>query len=68
MWLLSILILIPIFFLLGVNSLPAPVEKLFDLIARDDSTPPAQTVALAFLLGVGISSTPHHLFGRYLST
>ena len=68
MWLLSILILIPIFFLLGVNSLPAPVEKLFDLISRDDSSPPAQTVALAFLIGVGISSTPLHLFGRYLST
>ena len=68
MWFLSILILIPIFFLLGANSLPAPVEKLFDLVAQDDSSPPAQTVALAFLVGVLISSTPLHLFGRYLST
>jgi hypothetical protein len=68
MWLLSVLILLPILFLVFGQPLPSSIENLFELVVNDESSPPIQTVALGFLVGVGISSTPLHLFGRYLST
>ena len=68
MWLVSLLILLPIFFLIGGGTLPEPARNWIESVVQDDTMPSTQVVAVSFLIGAGISATPLHLFGRYLAT
>lgn len=68
MWLVSVVVLLPIFFLVGGGTLPEPILSWLDTVIQDDVSPSGKTIAISFAVGLGVSSTPLHLFGRYLST
>ena len=68
MWLVSLLVLIPIFFLVGGGSLPQPILNWLESVIQSDSAPSERMVAISFAIGLAVSGTPLHLFGRYLVT
>ena len=68
MWLVSVLILLPVFFFVGGGTLPVPILNWLETVIQDDRSPNPQMVAISFAIGICISGTPLHLFGRYLIT
>jgi hypothetical protein len=68
MWLVSLLVLLPIFFLVGGGNLPQPVLSWLEGVIQNDAAPSERVVAISFAVGLAVSGTPLHLFGRYLVT
>jgi hypothetical protein len=68
MFLISLLVLVPIAYVLWGRQLPVVVEDLLREYVPNDTAPSKELVAWAMLAGAAIGATPIHKLIRYLST
>ena len=68
MFLVSLVVLIPVIYLVSGQSLPFEVSQQLDKFLPTDGQPTDQYLALAFIAGAFVGATPIHVILRYMST
>ena len=68
MWLVSILVLAPVFYLATGQSITPEIAEWLSKIVPNDATISDQSVALGCITGIALAGSPLHLIGRYLPT
>ena len=68
MWLISVLVLVPVFYVLSGRQIPLKVDEQLELFFPKDAVPSEQLIALGFIAGAFLASSPLHKIARYLPT
>lgn len=68
MWLVSMLVLIPVFYLATGQPITPEIADWLNKIVPNDATISDQSVALGCITGIALAGSPLHLIGRYLPT
>ena len=68
MFLVSLVVLVPVIYLVSGQSLPFEVSQQLDKLLPTDGRPTDQYLALAFIAGAFVGATPIHVLLRYMST
>ena len=68
MFLVSLIVLFPILYLVTGRALPVEVADQIAKLLPGDTHPTEQYLAISFIAGVFVGSTPIHVLIRYLST
>lgn len=68
MWLISVLVIVPVFYILSGRQLPIGVDDQLEVFFPRDSAPSEQLVALGSIAGAFLASSPLHKIARYLPT
>jgi len=68
MFLISLLVIVPIVYVLSGRDLPIAVVNLLDKYVPGDKAPSQELVAWASLAGAAVGATPLHKVVRYLAT
>jgi len=68
MFLISLAVLIPVFYLASGQQLPIELVQHLENWLPNDGRPSDQYLAMAFIGGAFVGATPLHVFLRYLST
>ena len=68
MFLVSLVVLIPVVYLISGQPLPFELSQQLDKLLPADGQPTDQFLALAFIAGALVGATPLHVILRYMST
>ena len=68
MWLVSMLVLVPVFYLATGQPITPEIAIWLSKIVPDDASISEQSVALGCITGIALAGSPLHLIGRYLPT
>ncbi len=68
MWLISVLVVVPVFYVLSGRQIPLKVDEQLELFFPKDAVPSEQLIALGFIAGAFLASSPLHKIARYLPT
>lgn len=68
MWLISLLVLAPVFYLATGQPIPPEITDWLKDLFPTDSTISDRAIALGCIAGICLGGSPLHLLGRYLPT
>lgn len=68
MFLISLLVIVPIAYVLSGREIPTVVNDLLERYVPNDTTPTTELIAWSMLAGAAVGATPVHKLIRYLAT